>query len=356
MKAKCGERTIKYTDKEKASEVYELWQEAFADSAAFADYYFRRIYPRNRVLAAEENHQLLSMLHMNPYYWHFENEKHNPVLLHYIVGVATRQAYRRQGLMADCMRQALRDMEAAGEPFTYLMPAKREYYTPFGFVSLTEERIWEKLKPDCAWRLFKGQLSKGEETPFDSCSYVVNYPVRTKEYMDCLREEMLCDEGNIWKPEVKEGYAAYELDKTMAHPVIIITQLFGNADSGQSEELQKDMMKELLPVLYKQYGELPVRYVQRREIMLRVLWLEKFVSVLSYCGEDKNYYVHITDEICEANQGDFQIILSENGCRAVRLMEGVSEEPLSGMHIEELTNKLIQETGFADSLYIMETV
>lgn len=151
------EVVIKYAEKNQKEAIRALWQEAFADADAFADYYFAQVYPENRVLTAEKEGQILSMLHLNPYEWQFEMNPGHPVQLHYIVGVATDRAYRRRGLMAECMRRALQDMEQAGEPFTYLMPAREEYYTSFDFVPVAGQRIWEKADKAGRWILQKAE-------------------------------------------------------------------------------------------------------------------------------------------------------------------------------------------------------
>lgn len=349
------ETVIKYAAKERYREIYGLWQEIFADTETFAQYYFNHIYPDNQVLVAEAENEICSMLHLNPYEWHFANQKEKRVQLHYIVGVATKPQYRRQGLMADCMRQALRDRMAAEEPFTYLMPARREYYTPFGFVTVTEERIWEKQKIGADWYLCKGHEKEGEARLFEDDRRMVNYPIRTRQYMEGLKAEVLCDEGNIRKLETKNGYAAYELDRLQEEPVIIITQLFCS-DGGilTGEKLREILEEELCPFLYAQYGEMKIHYAESRDMMLRILNLKQFVSLLSYHETNKVYTVQVTDEICKANQGVFRIVLSQQGCRAERLTE--PEEQSDKLHISELTVKLLQDTDFAASLYLMETV
>lgn len=347
------ETAIRYASKERYREIYALWQEIFADTESFAQYYFEHIYLGNQVLVAEADNEICSMLHLNPYQWYFANQKEE-IQLHYIVGVATKPQYRRQGLMADCMRQALRDRMMAEEPFTYLMPAKREYYTPFGFTALTGERIWEKKQAGADWYLCKGYPQEKETGLFDTFYRMLNYPIRTRQYMEGLKAEVLCDEGNIRRLETVNGYVAYVLDRTKKEPAVIITQLFCPDGELTGEQLRGILEGELCPFLYEQYGEMKIHYAESRDMMLRILNLKRLLPLLSYRGADKVYTVQVTDEICEANQGVFRIILSKQGCRAERLIkaEGEAEQ----LHISELTLKLLQDTDFADSLYLMETV
>ena len=134
---------VQYDSKENIDAIRDLWQEAFHDPEAFADYYFEQVFPKNQVLVAKEKDGIRSMLHLNPYVWNCQQ-----IIFHYIVGVATRENCRRQGYMARCLTKALQDMEGNGEPFTYLMPANPEYYKPFQFVEWKKEQRWEWK----AWR------------------------------------------------------------------------------------------------------------------------------------------------------------------------------------------------------------
>lgn len=60
-----------------------------------------------------------------------------------IGGVATLPPYRRKGVIRECMRAALADMDAKGYDFSYLYPFSRAYYRKFGFENSYEYREWE---------------------------------------------------------------------------------------------------------------------------------------------------------------------------------------------------------------------
>ena len=70
------------------------------------------------------------MLHLNPYRLFVRGKE---VDAHYIVGVATDEEYRRQGVMRELLADTFHRLRERGEMFTYLMPADRDYYLPFDF-------------------------------------------------------------------------------------------------------------------------------------------------------------------------------------------------------------------------------
>lgn len=354
------EVVIKYAEKNQKEAIRTLWQEAFADADAFADYYFAQVYPENRVLTAEKEGQILSMLHLNPYEWQFEMNPGHPVQLHYIVGVATDRAYRRRGLMAECMRRALQDMERAGEPFTYLMPAREEYYTSFDFVPVAGQRIWEKADKAGRWILQKAEKPGREDGGSESGKLVPpwkarNYPVRTVAYRRRLKAEMECDYGGLIEWADSKGYAAYGFEDGDPKTGPVIMQVYMEEAIEEKKPVSDVIEETVCPALYKRYGDCRIRYVEKQPIMLRILNLERFVKLLSYKGDDRIYHVQVRDAICGSNQGRFCICLSENGCTATRLSEA-DETEYKVQGIAELTEQLIEDTDFADALYIMEIV
>ena len=56
-----------YDRKENKESIYQMYQQIFEDPEAFAQYYFREIYPHNQVLLAAEDDEIKGMIHLNPY-------------------------------------------------------------------------------------------------------------------------------------------------------------------------------------------------------------------------------------------------------------------------------------------------
>ena len=99
----------------------ELYENVFPeDSRRFVDFYYEYKTRDNEILALEEDGQMVSMLHLNPYTMILNGYE---VKSNYIVAVATRKEYRHRGFMRLLLEKALRDMAALGIPFVFLMPA-----------------------------------------------------------------------------------------------------------------------------------------------------------------------------------------------------------------------------------------
>ncbi len=108
-----------------------LYEEVFTeDEKAFTDAYYDIKARDNEILVAEDNGEIVSMLHRNPYEFRLRG---NVVQADYLVAVATRESYRKRGLMRCLLTQALQDMERERRPFTFLMPAAEAIYTPYDF-------------------------------------------------------------------------------------------------------------------------------------------------------------------------------------------------------------------------------
>ena len=115
----------------------KLYEEVFSeDSKSFVDYYYEEKLKDNQIYAVEEDGEIQAMLHLNPYELAVNGSKKD---VNYIVAVATRESYRKRGYMAGLLKQALNDMYADGETFTFLMPASESIYLPFDFRTVCEQ-------------------------------------------------------------------------------------------------------------------------------------------------------------------------------------------------------------------------
>ena len=121
---------IRYLEQEEKILTKPLYQEAFfEDSAGFVKYYYSEKIKDNRILADIED-GVKSMIMLNPYTISVFNKKY---CLDYIVAVATKKEYKRQGYMRRLLDKTLIDMNEIKVPFTYLIPANKDYYLPFDF-------------------------------------------------------------------------------------------------------------------------------------------------------------------------------------------------------------------------------
>lgn len=357
--AKEGSKTnmeIYYDQKENKEAIYDLWQRVFQDPEAFAAYYFQWVYPENQVLLARDGAKICSMLHLNPYrfVWNRNGKPAEFVNLHYIVGVATTKDCRRQGLMAACMSKALRDMEEWGEPVTYLMPARTEYYEPFQFVAFKEEKRWVRKGPH--WI----QTGKGAEEKDHMGKPVFGrtpdiFPERSPAYLERLKAEAECEGGGLLEWDQGASYCAYVIEERTEGRVIVIQQMV--AAFGELEQI---LNQQVCPELCRRHGKVSIEYMEEEPMMLRILHLPRFLELLPYDREEQECIVHVKDSICTGNQGDYKITLSKNGGRLQQLADvpkaELEELPEYWWDMEELTRYLLKESRLSEHMYLMEIV
>ena len=116
----------------------KLWEKVFKeDTVEFLDYYYSVKTLENEIYVIEEDGEIVSMLHLNPYQMRIGNDIFQT---HYIVAVATDENYRKRGYMATLLNHTMQVMKDRGEPFTFLMPAAEAIYKPFGFEFVYEQK------------------------------------------------------------------------------------------------------------------------------------------------------------------------------------------------------------------------
>lgn len=109
----------------------KLWEHVFQeDGKAFLDYYYFLKTRDNQIYVIEEDGDIRSMLHLNPYQLCVEDGQFS---CNYIIAVATEEAYRKRGYMGKLLVKSMLDMYGKKEPFTFLMPVAEAIYTPYDF-------------------------------------------------------------------------------------------------------------------------------------------------------------------------------------------------------------------------------
>lgn len=143
---------IRKLETEEKQNTKKLYEEVFSeDSKSFVDYYYEEKLKDNQIYAVEEDGEIQAMLHLNPYELAVNGSKKD---VNYIVAVATRESYRKRGYMAGLLKQALNDMYADGETFTFLMPASESIYLPLiseRYVNRTGHIMIRRRKQKKAW-------------------------------------------------------------------------------------------------------------------------------------------------------------------------------------------------------------
>ena len=122
---------IRYLEDNEKRRSEVLYREAFfEDKDEFVEYYYSYVTKNNKILVLEQEGDICSMLHLNPYQLSVNGHK---VEAYYYVAVATREVFRHQGMMRKLLNHSLHDIHREGHPFAYLMPADKAIYEPFDF-------------------------------------------------------------------------------------------------------------------------------------------------------------------------------------------------------------------------------
>ncbi|MDR1157532.1 MAG: GNAT family N-acetyltransferase [Oscillospiraceae bacterium] len=127
---------IRYARGGDAASVRALWALCFPGEAAFAEYFFARLYRPERALLAVGPDGPAAMLHIMPFEMAWLGQT---VPVGYVYGVGTHPAFRRRGLAAGLLDQALFEMHLRGCTFAALIPQEAwlfDFYRPFGFAAV----------------------------------------------------------------------------------------------------------------------------------------------------------------------------------------------------------------------------
>lgn len=203
-----------------------LWKSCFSDPIQYEDFYFDKMYVKNKVYAMSDK----GMLHVNPYRCRVLSQE---ITLPYIVGVATDEQYRRQGVMRCLLEKVISDLEREGIPFTYLMPADERYYKEFDFYTVSEAMEIQVSNTAFAYKKCMRYMSYTEVKKLSDTekkalfNKVENwlrkqydiYAIHDESYYDFLYAEKSCQNGDVVfcfrteaGVEVLCGVFAYALD------------------------------------------------------------------------------------------------------------------------------------------------
>lgn len=314
-------------------DLYTLWQECFHDSDSYMQFYFGWKLVDNRILTAYKGNRLSSMLHLNPYQLMVAGRK---IPANYIVGVATRQQDRRQGLMRMLLEASLRQMYQEHMPFTYLMPAAEAIYLPFGFRTVYEQESWNLLYKQAGDRVRMPSLNDGDGLAVTALaasdragiSKLVEYSnallsgqydiytYRTEYYYYRLIHEMESTGGSVllcYDGGRPIGYVSY-----MAEGDIYITECLCD---GKDRDAVMYAVRNYISGKASLPQIPPVRKTGNNEpevsIMMRIIDWASFAALLT-AEERLTFTVEVKDPIIQENNGIYTLRLSPQGCIAER--------------------------------------
>ena len=357
-------------EKQWKDKIYAMWQQIFQDPESFARYYYDYMYEKNRIYTVwkgkeecEQNfsaqniekQQLCGMLHLNPYEMKIGSKKK---IIDYIVGVAVDETMRRQGIMASMLQESMTKMYKERKPFTFLMPAKEAYYTPFDFRFVFERYMWEvkdtseKISRQYEWVSYEKLENK--EGFFEFCSdFFENMDittVRTKDYMEQLMKELKAEQGDclicIQNEKIK-GFVTYALDGNKAVVREFVTK-----------EPIKEVVQEFLITIQCEQGtfsldwfhSIPSECRTTPTIMFRIVHLVEMLEMMTG-RENQTLLFAVKDEFIKENDGVYRVELGKDSSKVEKVKDEKGEINISiaqltsilfGYSSEEVTKEMSQ--------------
>ena len=178
---------IKREDVESKIKTRKLYEECFDEGKDdFINYYYDMVIRRNEIVAAKEDNEIVSMIHLNPYTYNICGAIKK---VHYLVAIATKKEYRGKGLMSSCINKAIDYLKNLNEPFCYLVPDNEKLekaYNKFGFETV------------CKFNIDKLSNEKYDVYPYNDDEYKKLMEkedeflkLETKEYVEDLKNKVV---------------------------------------------------------------------------------------------------------------------------------------------------------------------
>ena len=372
-------------------EIYDMWQRNFHDPAPYADFYFQEVYGKNEILLnagsapemipgeweetpalkmmGESEEIIRGMLHLNPYELLVRGREQQA---HYIVGVATDEAFRRQGVMRELLLETFSRLRKRGEPFTYLMPADENYYLPFDFrfgMKELEREIecfgkapaaqnprftFEAGLPEDLSEICEAEnASRGRE--FAICTRI------TPSYLTRMEKEVRSDFGRLVRV-YRDGVYAGRFVMGAEDDYMVLSQVV----CVEEESLRGQFLYEALYFCEQEYhyGKyqlvleetwkpalhpagnvqgvrlLPVR--KKKRIMFRILDLERLGTFLSGVRAGR-CRIRVRDAFLKEQDGSYLFTVGEDGGVRIQKTEDLSAPDGGEVSVAALTALLFGE-------------
>ena len=289
---------IKYLKKEEKVLTKPLYKEAFfEDSDNFVEYYYSEKTKDNRILADIEGTSIRSMIMLNPYTISVFGKKYS---LDYIVAVATKKEYKRQGYMRRLLDKVLIDMNSEKVPFTYLIPANKDYYLPFDFAFVARKNVYDVDLSSFKKSVLKGVKSESKE----ACEILrfINdevskgndvYTYRDMHYFERELKEISSEDGFINIYREGDDIVAYE-------------SFWG---------LEKIELKERIvssSIAEREYG--------KENIMVRITDVAELLSNFR-SGKNIDITIKINDNIVEAQNACFRVQMGKDFANVCKISD-----------------------------------
>ena len=215
-----------------------LYREIFPeDTEEFLNFYYRE--RPKRILAMEEDGEIIAMLHLNPFLFSFFGKE---ITASYIYAVATKKEKRRQGIMGELLHYSFQLLKEEGETFCVLIPVSESIYSPYGFRTVAKLAVEESEEESKREKSSKNSAEQGCEDD-KSCSMRESKKRALQDYVlyAVPTEELL-------ERRKKEAEFSSEEDALPENPVLMMKilnpELF-RLYSGYSEESEEKLLERL---------------------------------------------------------------------------------------------------------------
>lgn len=325
-------RIIDDNEKVNTKKLYEVTFDE--DDEYFIDYYYNYKIKDSAVVVTQENQKILGMLHLNKYKIKCFDEIFNS---YYIVAVACDINYRRRGIMRNMLYKAFEYMYKKEAPFTYLIPADKAYYLPFGFRFISKKCKYINIGNLHDYKVFDiSEIIKYRDY-IDKCleEYDV-YCVRDDKYYDDYIKQLISQKGFI------KVYSSND-------EIELIEVYWGR---------EKAELKEI-------YAPKCACDFKDDYFMGRVVNVKAFLSLLRLKNKDTDeikLHIRINDKIIKENNGVYKCIVMRDKT-IVTVGENLDCSDITDIDIDELFEMFVNNwsdicnniKGF-ENIYFTEAV
>ncbi len=304
------EEEIRYLKPEEKEKARALWSQAFfEDSEEFDNYYFTEKIKENQILVKEEDGRIISMVHLNPYKIRLKKQVCE---INYVVGVATDKDRRHKGHMKDLLCRMLQDGWKRGEPFTFLMPADKAIYEPFGF-----RFIYDKAKGHC-----KDLADMGVIVKHQAAAELIEDDKRLDQTA-CFMEQWLSRRFQVFS--IRDRAYVKNLMKELASENGQITFFF-KEDRKREDQLEGIQAVWGLEEAEQRLLYVPDEWIEKVQtqpaIMGRIVNLKSFLSLFSLKDQEESsleVMLDVDDPLIPENNGLWIWKLSREGAEAEKI-------------------------------------
>lgn len=310
-----------------------LWEAIFStDSKEFVDYYYTYKAKKNDIFVIEAENEIISMLHLTPYEAVVKAGDRR-IAVSYIVGVATKEAYRHRGYMATLLLEAFSYMYQKRQPFTFLMPANPAIYEPFGFRYIYDRAVYHL---NTQIRDEKLRIKRMEANELADVIVFANeqlkekfdlYLYRDEEYYVLLEKELQSENGAVFliykKEELIGVYLYAQEDEESFIQEVILSKDCENYELFIEEKKKKPIIMARI-ICIEEMGKLCLlnKNAPENSIMLTFNIEDKIINENNgifewHIGKNESYIKNITTEFFKSH--------GQENCDIVTTIENLSE-------------------------------